>query len=250
MCHRRSWPLYAVRGGLGEVRQRYVETWPLAGLRHRRQPPTIRRRCLPCIYLLCVALRRATTPSPEAFRATRIWRDGVLRPVPMHRGRRPGSADGVTLSDGEGQGERASPPLCAVGARCNVTVDAAQNWDLCARWEAVVCHRSFCWRVRRPWPAGGAVARAWGGGRQGGGGAGWRAGGKPMFRRCAQGSGRLGAGVAVVPGDGYCIALGERRAGGECLVELARVQPLADLCYQVGLYLPEQRPRRQADPPA
>src|SRR5262249_56804221 len=111
MCHRRSWPLYAVRGGLGEVRQRYVETWPLAGIRHRRQPATIRRRCLPCIYLLCVALRRATTPSPEAFRATRIWRDGVLRPVSMHRGRRPGSADGVTLSDGEGQGERAEPPM-------------------------------------------------------------------------------------------------------------------------------------------
>jgi hypothetical protein len=60
----------------------------------------------------------------------------------------------------------------------------------------------------------------------------------PLFPRCAWGSGRLGAGAAVVPGDGYCLALGERRAGGECLVELARVQALADLCYQFGLYLP------------
>src|SRR5262249_56504687 len=52
------------------------------------------------------------------------------------------------------------------------------------------------------------------------------------------GSGRLGAGVALVPGDGYCLALGERRAGGERLVELARAEALADLGYQVGLYPP------------
>jgi hypothetical protein len=53
-----------------------------------------------------------------------------------------------------------------------------------------------------------------------------------------RGSGRLGAGVALVPDDGYCLALGERRAGGERLVELARAQALADLCYQFGLYPP------------
>jgi hypothetical protein len=42
----------------------------------------------------------------------------------------------------------------------------------------------------------------------------------------------------VVPGDGYCLALGKGGAGGECLVELARVQALADLCYEFGFYPP------------
>jgi hypothetical protein len=44
-----------------------------------------------------------------------------------------------------------------------------------------------------------------------------------------EGSGRLGASVALVPDDGYRLALGERRAGGERLIELARAQPLAEL---------------------
>ena len=41
------------------------------------------------------------------------------------------------------------------------------------------------------------------------------------------------------PRRGYRLALGERRAGGERLIELARAQPLADLGHQVGLHPPE-----------
>ena len=55
---------------------------------------------------------------------------------------------------------------------------------------------------------------------------------------CMEGSGRLGASVALVPDDGYRLALGERRAGGERLIELARAQPLAELGYQFGLHPP------------
>jgi hypothetical protein len=58
------------------------------------------------------------------------------------------------------------------------------------------------------------------------------------FRDVHSGSGRLRAGVALVPDDGYCLALGERRAGGERLVGLARAQALADLRDQFGLYPP------------
>jgi hypothetical protein len=55
MCHSRSWPLYAVRVGLGEVQQRYV--WR-RGLGSDPAPPAIRRRRLSCICLLCVGRRR------------------------------------------------------------------------------------------------------------------------------------------------------------------------------------------------
>jgi hypothetical protein len=55
----------------------------------------------------------------------------------------------------------------------------------------------------------------------------WRAGVAGVIAR--GGSGRLGAAAALVPDDGYRILLGEPGAGGECLVELAAAQPLADL---------------------
>jgi hypothetical protein len=51
-------------------------------------------------------------------------------------------------------------------------------------------------------------------------------------------SGRLGAGAGLVSGDGYRLALGERRAGRERLIELAHAQPLADSGYQFSLHPP------------
>ena len=54
----------------------------------------------------------------------------------------------------------------------------------------------------------------------------------------------------LVLDDGYRLPLGEPGAGGECLIELARAQPLADLGHQLSLHLPQVRPGRQAHPPA
>jgi integrase/recombinase XerD len=68
------------------------------------------------------------------------------------------------------------------------------------------------------------------------------------FRDVHVGSGCPG--VGPIPGGGCCLALGERRAGQERLVGVACAQALPDPCYQFGLGLPQQRPRRQADPPA
>ena len=60
----------------------------------------------------------------------------------------------------------------------------------------------------------------------------------------------MGAGAAPVPDNGYRVPLGEPGAGGERLVEPGRAQRVADLGHQRGLYPPQMRPRRQADPPA
>ena len=54
----------------------------------------------------------------------------------------------------------------------------------------------------------------------------------------ASGSGRLGAGAGLVPGDLYRLLLGEPEAVGERLVELGGAQFLADLGYQLLLQLP------------
>ena len=58
------------------------------------------------------------------------------------------------------------------------------------------------------------------------------------------GSEPLGAGAALVPDDGYRVPLGERGAGGERQIEPGCAQPLADPGHQLGLRLPQMRPRR------
>jgi hypothetical protein len=68
-------------------------------------------------------------------------------------------------------------------------------------------------------------------------------------RSCASGSGRRGPGAALPLDDGDRLPLVEPGAGGERLIELARIQPLADLGRQIGLHPPQMRPRRLADPP-
>jgi hypothetical protein len=52
------------------------------------------------------------------------------------------------------------------------------------------------------------------------------------------GSGRQGAGAALVPDDSDRLLLGEPGVGGEHLIEPARAQPLADLGHQLGLHPP------------
>jgi hypothetical protein len=61
---------------------------------------------------------------------------------------------------------------------------------------------------------------------------------------CRGGSRRLSAGTTLVPDDGYRLLLGESGADGEGLIEPGCAQPLADLGHQIGLHLPQMRPRR------
>jgi hypothetical protein len=66
-----------------------------------------------------------------------------------------------------------------------------------------------------------------------------------IFRAVGRGGSEpLGAGAALVPDDGYRLLLGEPGAGGEGLIEPGCAQPVADLGHQIGLHLPQMRPRR------
>lgn len=50
--------------------------------------------------------------------------------------------------------------------------------------------------------------------------------------------------IALVPDDGYRLLLGESGADGERLIEPGCAQRVADLRHQLGLQLPQMRPRR------
>ncbi|HET8915013.1 MAG TPA: hypothetical protein VFM91_04845, partial [Propionibacteriaceae bacterium] len=60
-------------------------------------------------------------------------------------------------------------------------------------------------------------------------------------------SGGCGAGAARVADGRYCFPAVEPDASGKSLVKPVRVQRLPDVSYQLGLPLPLQRPRPQAD---
>ena len=119
-------------------------------------PPTIRRRCLPCICLLCMARRRVDMA--RGLRGRRA--PGATGPQISAdaQGRRPGSADGVTLSDGEGQENARGAAVMLARFRPGPGTTAEQNRPLCGpcreacrRSPSVTWHGWEIWLARQDW---------------------------------------------------------------------------------------------------